>query len=116
MSRALYQTKLRAQLDLQRHYPATLQISGVNYKGALATQTGAFLTLDGGTKQRRTGTFQFLQGTLPLDIVRDITDPTQPLRRITLTHVETGHIYRLQEEHTDPHGPTRTLTCHQSEE
>lgn len=116
MSTPLYKTKLRAQLELERHYPATIEIGGVKYKGAIATQTGPYMTSEGSTKQRRTGTFQFLSGTLPLAIVRDITDPTQPLRRLTLTHIETGHIYRLAEEHTDPHGCTRTLTGHQSQD
>ncbi len=115
MSRALTEAKARHQRELQKTYPATLTIGGVNYTGTAATASGPMMTLDGGTRQERTATFQFLQNTLPLSVVRDTTLATQPLRRLPITHVETGLIYRLESEHTDPHGPTRILTCRQSE-
>lgn len=116
MSAALLAAKTRHQRELEKTYPATLTIGSVNYKGTAATASGPMMTLDGGTKQERTATFQFLQSTLPLSVIRDTTLPTHPLRRLTITHVQTGYIYRLESEHTDPHGPTRTLTCRQSQD
>lgn len=112
---ALLAAKTRHQRELEKAYPATLTIGGINYAAAAATQSGSYLTLTGGTQQQRTATFQVLQTTLPLSIVRDTTIPTQPLKRITITHAQTGLTYQLQNEWTDPHGVTRTLTCTQSE-
>lgn len=116
MSAALLAAKTRHQRELEKAYPATLTIGGVNYKGCVGIHTGPFMTGEGGTKQERSATFQVLQTTLPLSVIRDTTLPTHPLRRLTITHVETGYIYRLESEHTDPHGPTRTLTCRQSQD
>jgi hypothetical protein len=115
MSPALTAAKTRHQQELEKNYPATLTIGSVNYKGCVGIHTGPFMTLDGGTKQIRSATFQVRQSILPLSLIRDTTQATQPLKRILITHLETGLVYRLDEEFTDPHGVTRTLTCTQPE-
>lgn len=106
---ALKAAKARHQKELERAYPATLAIGGTNYTAALATSSEPMMTGEGGIKQQRKAVFSVRTEILPLTVVRDAT--TQALKRVQLTHVQTGIIYRLDEEWTDPHGCSRILTC-----
>jgi hypothetical protein len=115
MAPVLRRMKLKHQQMLEKTYPATLQIGGVNYKGCHSQQSGTLMTLSGGTKQQRNASFQCFTGVLPMAIVRDITQVTQPLKRVLIKHVETGITYRLENEQTDSDGILRTLTCTQPE-
>jgi hypothetical protein len=116
MNKALIDFKTRAQKKLEQDYPVILRIGDVQYKGAIATNTGSFMTLAGGTKQVRSATFQCLASVLPLSVVRDTTVATQPLKRVLITDVAKGLVYRLDEELTDAHGVVRTLTCSQPQD
>ena len=115
MSAPLRRTKIKHQHILEKAYPATIQIGGVNYKACHSQQSGTLMTLTGGTKQQRNASFQCFTGVLPMAIVRDTTLVTQPIKRVLIKHVETGITYRLENEQTDADGILRTLTCTQPE-
>jgi hypothetical protein len=111
MNPALTAAKTRHQKALEKNYPATLRIGGTDYKAAVVLNEGDFMTMDGGTQQKRTATFSVLQSVLPLAAVRDSAVAGRPLKRVTVTHVETSLVYRLRQEWTDQHGVIRQLTC-----
>lgn len=111
MNAALTGFKKQLQAKLEGDYPATLTISGTNYKGAVVTNEGQRMTMEGGTKQVRGATFSVLKDRLPVAVVRDTTQSNVPVKRVAVTHVETGLVYRLTGEWSDPHGVVRVLTC-----
>ena len=108
---ALQKAKERHQAAMERYHPCTLRIASTNYACAGLTKTGDFMTIEGGTKQVRSMVFSVRQSVLPLIVVRDTAEADQPLRRLAVTHVETGIVYRLDGEWTDVHGTMRELTC-----
>lgn len=110
MNPALVAAKTRMQKHLEKSYPATLAIDGENYAAAVVVTEAELMTMDGGTQQKRGATFSVLQAVLPLAVVRDGL-PSQALKRVKVTHVETGLVYRLRQEWTDPHGVIRQLVC-----
>lgn len=116
MSKALIAFKTRHQKKLEADYPATVIIGGTEYKGCAVSMNGQYLTMDGGTNQQRSFIFQAFASVLPLAVVRDTAQPSQPLRRgLRITHKKSGIVYRLDQEQTDVHDVQRMLTCIQED-
>ncbi len=103
------------QRAVEEQYPGNIRIGDQVYECAVMTRLGMKSTQDGGFVQAATAVFSVRTEILAESVVRDVSLPEKPLRRITITHVETGVKYRLEQETSDPNSPQRRLQCVQAE-